>query len=199
MNSNYSELILTVYVSLAQYESYQISENVKWGLQRKMEKGNFSLPYSRFLGYKKGNNDRPTIKKREASIVREIYTLFLGGVNINSICSYLMRLKRKSPSKSYAWHGSTVLSILTNEKYAGIALLQKTYVKDYLDHRSINNRGERRMFLITNSHEPIVPPEVFLEVQVELIKRGYKPKNSHIINLLIERLSNTASNLPSKK
>ena len=44
-----------------------------------MQDGKISLPYKRFLGYKKGENDLPVIVKEEAVIVRTIYKLYLQG------------------------------------------------------------------------------------------------------------------------
>lgn len=102
------EIVLSIMAGLAQEESRNLSENIKWGLQRKMEKGEFSLPYARFLGYRKGKNGRPEIVKREARIVREIYQLFLGGMSVNRIASYLRRMDRKSPAGG-VWRYNTVL------------------------------------------------------------------------------------------
>lgn len=79
------EIYISIFAGLAQEESKNLSENIKWGITRKMEKGEFTLPYARFLGYKKGKNGKPEIVKREARTVREIYQLFLSGRNINRV------------------------------------------------------------------------------------------------------------------
>ena len=175
MYNSQSELPLTIYSMIAQWESQCISENVKWGIKRKMEKGKFTLPYSRFLGYHQGKDGKPEITKREARIIREIYLLFLDGVSINRICKYLMRLKRKTPGGGAVWHYDTVLSILTNEKYAGIAILQKTYVKDFLNHISVVN-NDQSQYLVQPSHPAIIPLGTFLKTQQELKRRDYKIK-----------------------
>lgn len=158
---------------LTQEESRNLSENIRWGIQRKMEKGEFSLPYTRFLGYRKGKNGRPEIVKREARVVREIYQLFLDGMNINRIANYLNRMNRKSPAGGI-WRYHTVLNILTNEKYAGIALLQKTYISDYLTHKAHQNTGELQKYLVWHSHPAIIDIETFKNTQIELKRRGYK-------------------------
>lgn len=167
------EMMLSIMAGLAQDESRNLSENIKWGIKRKMEKGELVLPYKRFLGYKKGKNGRPEIVKREARVVREIYQLFLGGMSINRIANYLKRMNRKSPAGGI-WRYHTVLNILTNEKYAGIALLQKTYVQDYLIHKTCRNTGELQKYLIRHSHPAIIDIETFKQAQVELKRRGYK-------------------------
>lgn len=128
------EIYLSIMASLAQEESRNLSENIKWGMTRKMERGEFTLPYKRLLGYRKGKDGRPEIIKKEAKIVQRIYWLFLNNVPIIRICSILEKKGAKAPGGGMHWHYSTIRSILTNEKYAGVALLQKTYTPDRLYH-----------------------------------------------------------------
>ena len=45
------ELMLTIMASIAQEESRNISENVKWGKRKKYNDGYASLAYKNFLGY----------------------------------------------------------------------------------------------------------------------------------------------------
>lgn len=93
------EMMLTIMSSLAQEESRSISENVRWGQQQSMRKGKVHLAYSRFLGYKKGADDRPEIVEEEAAIVRNIYDWFLSGESINAIAARLTEAKIPTPSK----------------------------------------------------------------------------------------------------
>ena len=60
------ELLITIMSSLAQEESRSISENVTWGQRKRMADGKVSLPYSQFLGYKKGEDGLPEIVESEA-------------------------------------------------------------------------------------------------------------------------------------
>lgn len=124
--------MLTIMSSLAQEESRSISENVRWGMQKSMQDGNISLPYKRFLGYKKGDDGRPEIVPEEAEVVRDIYRMFLDGKTIRTIADELTRRGIKTPGGKDNWAVSTVKSILSNEKYKGDALRQKTYTVDYL-------------------------------------------------------------------
>lgn len=162
------EMYLSIMASLAQEESRNLSENIKWGIVRRMEKGEFTLPYKRFLGYKKGKDGRPEIIKKEARVVKHIYWLFLNGVPINRISSILEKKGVKAPGGGLHWHYSTVYSILTNEKYAGIALLQKTYTPDYLTHKSVRNNRAVRQYLVENSHPAIIAVEDWKKVQEKL-------------------------------
>ena len=165
------EMMLTIMSSLAQEESRSISENVRWGQQQSMRKGKVHLAYSHFLGYKKGEDGRPEIIEEEAAIIRDIYNMFISGESINNIAAKLTEKGIPTPFGKRKWSVSTVRSILSNEKYKGEALLQKTYTVDYLTKEVRKNTGEVPFVRVRNSHEPIIDPEVFDHVQEMLAKQ----------------------------
>ena len=176
------EMMLTIMSSLAQEESRSISENVRWGKQKSMRDGRVSLAYSRFLGYRKGADGRPEIVEEEAAIVRKIYDLFLSGKTINEIAAILTSMGVLTPAGRAKWSVSTVRSILSNEKYKGEALLQKTFTVDYLTKEVRKNNGEVPSVRVRNSHEAIIEPEVFDRVQeilAESTKRRAKVRTRH--------------------
>ena len=176
------EMMLTIMSSLAQEESRSISENVRWGKQKSMRDGKVSLAYSRFLGYKKGADGRPEIVEEEAAIIRKIYDLFLSGKTINEIAAILTNMGVLTPAGRAKWSVSTVRSILSNEKYKGEALLQKTFTVDYLTKEVRKNNGEVPSVRVRNYHEPIIEPEVFDRVQeilAESTKRRAKVRTRH--------------------
>lgn len=70
------------------------------------------------------------------------------------------------------WSVSTVKSILSNEKYKGDALLQKTYTADFLNKTVKKNEGALPQYYIENSHPAIISPETFDLVQGELRRRS---------------------------
>ena len=166
-----AELIFTIMSSIAQEESRSISENVRWGHQRSMEAGKVSLPWSHFLGYKKGANGLPEIVEEEAVIIREMYRRFLNGETLKGIANNLTNQGIKTPTGKDIWSVETVRHILTNEKYKGDAKLQKTYTVDFLTKEVRVNNGERKQWYIHDSHDAIVSPETFELVQKELARR----------------------------
>ncbi|WP_346726819.1 recombinase family protein [Congzhengia minquanensis] len=176
------EVMLTIMSSLAQEESRSISENVRWGKQKSMRDGKVTMAYSHFLGYRKGADGRPEIVEEEAIIIRKIYDLFLSGKAINEIASFLTEMDIPTPAGKAKWSVSTVRSILSNEKYKGDALLQKTYTVDYLTKEVRKNDGEVAQYLVQNSHDAIIEPEVFDKVQellAEYSKRRAKVRTNH--------------------
>lgn len=168
------ELLITIMSSLAQEESRSISENVTWGWRKRIAAGKVTVAYSHFLGYEKGEDGTMQIVEDEAKIVRQIYGMFLDGKTPSGIAARLSRQGIPSPAGKEKWQSSTVKSILTNEKYKGDALLQKTFTVDFLQKKKKANEGEVPQYYVENSHPAIVTEEVFDLVQHELRRRQQK-------------------------
>lgn len=171
------ELLITIMSSLAQEESRSISENVTWGHRKRFADGKVSLPYGRFLGYEKGQDGLPKIVESEAVTVRLIYRLFLEGKTPSGIAKHLTSKAIPTPSGRHKWQPSTVESILTNEKYKGDAVLQKTFTVDFLTKKMKVNEGEVPQYYVENSHPAIIEPDVFDMVQFETKRR--KERGGH--------------------
>ena len=164
------ELLITIMSSLAQEESRSISENVTWGKRKSFQDGKLIMPYKSFLGYTKGLDDKPIIVPEEAAIVRRIYRLFMEGKTVNTIARLLTKEGIPTPRNKSKWYGSTVKSILTNEKYKGDALLQKTYGVNFLTKERKPNMGELPKYYVEHSHPAIIEPEEWSMVQLEMAK-----------------------------
>ena len=162
--SQNGEILLTLMSSFAQEESRSISQNVLWSKKRMMEKGKFSIPYSSFLGYEKGDNGL-VINREEAKIVKLIFELFLDGHNSLQIKQKLESMNILSPKGHKNWNSNTILSILRNEKYKGDVLLQKYYTKDYITKKIVKNNGAKQKYYIENDHEAIIDRDAFDKVQ----------------------------------
>ena len=182
------ELLISIMSSLAQEESRSISENVIWGQRKRMADGKPNVPFSRFLGYDRGADGKMIVNKEEARIVREIYRLFLSGLTPHTIAKKLTEQGIRTPAGKEKWHSSTVKSILTNEKYKGDALLQKTYTSDFLTKKKKINHGEIPMYYVEGSHEGIVTPEIFEAVQAEMEKRQLQKSRYSGVDILASKL-----------
>ncbi|MBR3122402.1 recombinase family protein [Candidatus Saccharibacteria bacterium] len=178
------EIVLTVMSSLAQEESRSISANVTWGVRKRMSEGQVRFAFNRFLGYRKGPDGRPEIVPEEAETVRGIYQWFLDGMRPQEIKDKLESMHIKSPTGKDKWYNSTILSILSNEKYKGDALLQKTITVDFLSKKVKKNEGELGQFYIEGSHPAIIEPDVFDLVQHELAVRkeqNLRLRSKHVL------------------
>ena len=171
-----SEFYISIYGSVAQSESENISANVKWGKAQSAKNGNVSFNYKHFLGYRRGEDGAPEIVPEEAETVRTIYGHFLAGDSLHDIAVHLEAQSVPSPGGKQTWRETTIRSILSNEKYKGDAVLGKTYVENCLTKRIKANRGERQKFYVENNHPAIIDAGTFARVQEELARRGSKQK-----------------------
>ena len=169
-----TEMMLTIMSCFAQAESESISKNVSWGIRQSFKSGNVPMQYARLLGYRKGADGTAEIVPEEAEIVKEIYRLYLDGMSLNMIANRLNEKGLTTKGSNSPYHKEVVQRILTNEKYTGDALLQKTYVTDCITKKTRKNNGELPMYLVKNHHEPIISRADFNRVQEEMARRGAK-------------------------
>lgn len=182
------ELLITIMSSLAQEESRSISENCTWGQRKRFADGKVTVPFNRFLGYDRGPDGELIPNEKEAETVKRIYRMFLQGMTYNGIAKQLTADGIKTPGGKDKWSISTVRSILSNEKYKGDALLQKSYTVDYLTKKTKINEGEIPQYYVEGDHEAIIPPETFDMVQREMENRGKGKKYHSGIHLFSSKI-----------
>ena len=166
------EVLLTIMASLAQQESQSLSQNVKLGLQYRYQNGEVQVNHNRFLGYTKDEDGHLIIEPVEAEVVKRIYREYLEGASLLQICRSLKADSILTAANKPHWRPETVKKILQNEKYIGDALLQKTYTVDFLTKKRVKNNGIVPQYYVENSHEAIIPRELFMQVQEEMVRRA---------------------------
>ena len=176
INSIYpeSEFLITLHGAFAQAESESTSSRVRWGKRQAMKSGHVAMHYKQLLGYEKGSDGRPVIVPEQAEIVRFIYDRYLAGDTTREIKAALEAQGAPTVSGKGVWMASHIRSILTNEKYCGDVLLQKTFIQDCISKKVIPNTGQLPKYLIQNHHEGIVSRETFDAVQLEMARRNAK-------------------------
>ena len=176
------DLMLTFMSGIAQQESCAISENTTWGLRVRFSEGKVSFAYSAFLGYDMGEDGRLVINEAQAAVVRRIYGLFLQGYSYSAIADRLTSEGILTVKGKTVWRDHTIKSILTNEKYRGDAILQKTYTVDFLNKKVKKNDGLVPQYYIKENHEPIIPPEISDTVQDMIKHRTRRVKNASVFS-----------------
>ena len=166
------EVLLTIMVSLAQQESQSLSQNVRLGLQYRYQQGKVQVCANRFLGYDKDEDGNLVINPEEAEVVKRIYREYLGGKSYYAIGQGLTADGIRTAAGNDYWLASMLRKILTNEKYIGDALLQKTITSDFLNKKRVANKGIVPQYYVENSHEAIIPRALFLQVQEEMVRRA---------------------------
>lgn len=173
--NNYDKEMRTmmgIYAGFAQEESKNMSDNIKWGIRERMREGKVCLNCSRFLGYDKDENGKLVVVESEAVIVRKIFELYLNGFGVRKIKKYLEENGIKTVTGKDVWSTSTIDRILSNEKYVGDVLMQKSFTEDFLTGKRKKNEGELNMYFIENDHEAIISREIFEKVQEHKAKKS---------------------------
>ncbi len=166
-----SELLLSILSSLAESESRSISENNKWGIQKRFQNGTYQVsspPY----GYRKKAGEL-VIEDSEAETVKWIFSEFLSGKSSRQIAIELNE-KGILSKQGRAWKAAAITGMLRNEKYQGDLLLGKTYTDSEFNRHK--NYGERDMYYISDHHEPIIDRTTF-EAAKRVLEFNRKEKN----------------------
>lgn len=166
------EVLLTIMASLAQQESQSLSQNVKLGFQYRYQQGQITVNHNRFLGFTKDENGQLIVDPDEAVVVKRIFREYLEGASLQQIARGLEADGILTGAGKTKWRAETLQKILKNEKYIGDALLQKTYTVDFLEKKRVPNNGLVPQYYVENSHEAIIPRDLYMQVQEEMIRRS---------------------------
>lgn len=173
-----SEVYIGIYGVMAQSESENISANVKWGINKRMQNGTYACRIH-LLGYRRDKTTKEIyIVPEEAEIVKKIFQMYLQGMSLDQIKKYLESNGVKTINGKTVWDKSGIKAMLTNEKYVGDVIYQKTYREDCISKKIKINRGELDRYLVTDNHPAIIDRETFRLVKRELVKRSSKRRTS---------------------
>ena len=172
------EVLITIMASIAQQESASISQNVQIGVRYHYQEGKVCSGVHRLLGYNRTPDGSLEIVPEEAAIVQRIFRDYLDGYSTKHIAE---RLKAEGVNGDKTTVGGTVFKrnwnyqgieyLLQNEKFSGDLLLQKYYTVDFPTKKVAPNYGQLPQYYVENSHTPVIPKEVFRQVQAEMARR----------------------------
>ncbi|WP_289027341.1 recombinase family protein [uncultured Flavonifractor sp.] len=179
-----SEMMLNLYSVVAQSESETKSMAVKWGIRKRFAMGIPRLcalyGYKYIKKFEAGTQDegdrtsgRLEIDKEAAAVVKAIYSWYLAGLTLSEISTLLSQSKVKSPKGNDRWSHSSLFYVLTNERYTGHVIMQKTYTADIFSHRSVKNNGVLTKYHLADNHPAIIPEEDWIVAQAMLLKYGW--------------------------
>ena len=171
-----SEMALSFLATLAQEESRNRSASMRKSLDMRFSNGLFLTPP--LLGYdyaydEEKDKDSLIVNKDEASTIRLIFYMYLSGCSTAEIAEKLTTLNRQTKIGNEKWTSSSVGNILKNERYYGAVLAWKTHTPNFLDHKSVKNRGEQPQYLDEEHHEPIISRDDYIAVQKMLSNAKY--------------------------
>lgn len=175
-----SELRLTIMSSIAQEEVRKLSERVKFGFKRSIEKGR--VPgNNNFRGYNKDkfNKGKLVIDKEEAKLVELIFNLYdsenigTSKLGFKLFDEYGIKSKTGKPIA-----GEVITRMLRNPKYKGYFCAHKETTVDYRTKK--RKKFERDEWIVYKDNEtcpPIVTEEQWERVNKKLDERSRKHQN----------------------
>lgn len=162
-----SELFLAILSSMAEGESTSISENSKWSIQRRFKNGTFKLSYPPY-GYD-WDGEQMVINPDQAKTVRWIFEQVLSGKGTHAISEEL-NANGIPTKKGGRWTPTTIRGMISNEKYTGDVIFQKTYTDSQFNRHV--NYGQKDQYAMSDHHEAIISREVFEAANALIVQRG---------------------------
>jgi len=170
-----SELRLTIMASIAQEEVRKLSERLRFGYKRSIEKGRV-LGQNNLFGYHK-EDGRLTIVEDEAEVVRKIFAMYIEGrLGVRRIARELEKDGIVSPNTGKIFGSDTIKNIILNPKYKGFYCSGKTMSIDYRQSKRIRLHDSEWTVRKDENIPPIVSEEVWDNANKLYKKRGQKYK-----------------------
>ena len=159
--SSDGELLLSILAGFAEEESRSQSENAKWAIRKKFERG--QQWHVAAYGYR-WNGETFVVCEEEAEAVRVIFDNFLKDVPLGHTAKWLKE-------NGHACSIPFIHYVLENPVYVGDVILQRYFTENPRTHRIIENKGQLPRYYITDNHPAIIDPAVFEMVQREMERR----------------------------
>ena len=158
----------------------QKSEAIKAGLRKGFQDGSSKMARRKCYGYEVGPDGDLTVNPDEAQVVCWIFERYLAGDSLGKIAAGLERQGILSPTGKPKWNREAIDKLLSNEKYTGRVMLQKTISTGAVQ---IENDGLMQRYLYAGTHEAIISDEMFTAVQQAKLSRSKEPQNQVAIRL----------------
>ena len=172
-----STFIISVLEGIAQEENTNRSQNISWGILRKVENGNAQILRRKCYGYYQDEESNLQIQEDEAVVVRSVFDMYLQGASIVGIVRELEKHGVKSPTGKDRWCKRTIETMLSNEKYTGNVVVFKSYNFGFPDRKRRSNKGEKDMYIAIDSNPEIISKAHFEKVQEEKARRSNVIRN----------------------
>ena len=162
-------MMFSLLAAIAQDESLSISENVKWAVARRFERGEYKIGNNQVLGYDADEDGKP-VPNGDAWIVRRIFQLFTEGKSVRQVAELVTAEGGHGLRSEGTLSYQTVLSILQNEIYVGDRCLQKRPPVHYLTKKA-DPRAEYKSYYLKDVHTPLIEREMWEKAQAMLTTR----------------------------
>lgn len=155
--------------------AFEKSEAIKASLRKGFRDGSSKMAKRRCYGYDVVSDGALVINSEEAKVVVWIFEQYKVGKSLGKIAAGLEQQGILSPTGKPKWNREAIDKLLSNEKYTGRVLLQKTISTGAVQ---IENDGLMDRYLHTGTHEVIISDEMFEAVQQEKLRRSKSSENT---------------------
>lgn len=156
------------------------SESIRTGLRKGFQDGTSKMAQRKCYGYDVGTDGALVVNPTEASVVRWIFDRYLSGDSLGKIAAGLEEQGIPSPTGRPKWNREAINKLISNEKYTGRVLLQKTISAG---SSQFKNNGLLSRYLYSDSHEAIISDEIFRDAQQKKLQRTNQPEKEPSIQL----------------
>ena len=160
-----AELAISLHGAIAQGESENKSENIKWSLDKAAQNPDAQIYNRKCYGYSNAEDGSLVINESEAEVIRQVFQLYLDGYSVGGIKKYLEGNGILTSRGKMIWSKRSIETILTNEKYIGDVILYKTFSPNFPEKKRIPNNGEHQKYIQEDHHPSIISREMFRAVQ----------------------------------
>lgn len=174
------EMLLSTFAAIAQEESVAISQNQRHSIVKRMQSGCYvdsNAPYGFRLENKQLVEYPP-----ESRIVKRIFEDYLNGCSATEIARALMSEGIPTKYGNPKWKSTTITYLLSNERYVGDCLYQKTFRSATVPFKQSKNRNDEDQFYADNTHVGFIDRDTFAKVQALLAKRKERHLKTNTFN-----------------
>lgn len=156
----------------------QKSKAIKSGLRKGFQDGSSKMAKRKCYGYMVSPDGKLIKNSDEAKIVRKIFEWCLAGDSLGKIAIALEKQNILSPTGRSKWSREAIDKLISNKKYTGRVLLQKTISTG---DSQIENSGLMDQYLYIDVHEAIISDEMFMATQQEKLSRSKGPQDQVVM------------------
>lgn len=158
-----ADFIFSILSLTAQEESHNLSQHIKWTINKNYEKGIHRLGNHRVLGYDSVEGE--LVPNQDSIFIQMAFEAYAEGKTLSQVAELLNLSGAKRLRSKKAFDHSCIKYILQNEIYVGDRFLHKKPPLDFITKKPLSIYNT---YYVTNDHTPIISRELWAEVQKRL-------------------------------
>ncbi|WP_026695576.1 recombinase family protein [Peribacillus kribbensis] len=158
---------------LAKNEYHTIKTRLLRGIRQSAKSGNW-VGKKAPAGYAYNRGTKRLVPNEDAPVIKRLFMEYVNGLSTKDI-AHKFTFENITTSAGLQWTSAGISRLLSSPVYAGHSLYGKTRQKNVNGKRKTEKTAENEQILIENTHEPIVPQELWDKVQQIKKERNSRP------------------------